>query len=537
MKLIRAVSAICSLAFVMAPASAQPPLSDKVPAEALLYVGWSGRSLTFDGSLFGQLLAEEEVRRFFAGSRVAVADGLGLDEPGRAILDELWAMGGVAWRHPMALGLLDVPRLTRPAGDGAAAPPPKRLGTLIVDLQKDRAEFERRFQAMLASARKKAGISQAVVGKTPYFRFDTRLGPCGMGFVGDMFFLAVGEEAPETVVDLAAGKAKPLSRVPEFVAAMKGVADENAQTAFYVDLARVRKAIEAFPPPPDGAAVPLAVRLDRTLKAVGLDRATAVAAAAGIADRCMYEKVRLFTPAEHRGLLAALSGQALPATAFSSVPADADLVVAVRQEPPKLLAELLGVLEELDPETKAKCGAALERAKQKLGLAVRKDLLAHLGDQWTLVSAPSLGGFGAGTVLTVTVKDEGKLKAGLDRLAKALDRLIGTPAEKDRAACGYGVARTTTRSGATVHYVSAIGQAGPLPVAPAWAVHKGRLYVAAFPQVVAAALDRPEGKGLDQHPDFVALRKRLAAAPSVLVYVNTPHVLDHLYGAALLGWT
>ena len=529
MKLLRVLSTICSLALAIAPAAGQPPLAEKIPAEAIVYAGWAGRSLTFDGSLFGQMLAEQEVSAFLAGSRAAVADGLSLAEADRAILDELWAMGGIAWRHPAALGIYSLPA-------AAGAEPPKLVAALVVDLQKDRADFERRFQTMLASARQKAGISEAAVGTTPYYRFGTRLGSCGMGFVGDMFFLAIGEEAPERVVALAAGKGKSLAKAPEFGAAMKGVADEGAQAAVYVDLVRLRKAAEACPPPAVGADVPAPVRLAGRLKAVGLDRATALAGVTSIVDRCMYQKIRLFTPAEHRGLLTALSGPALPPSAMASVPADADLVLAVRQDPQKVLKELPAVLAALDGQTNTQLGQALEWARQKLGLDIPGDLLAHLGDEWVLVSAPSRGGVGTGTVLSVSVQDEAKLTTGLDRLAAALDRVLAGPAAPGEPTRGYRVVRSVS-GGVSIHHVACAGEAAPLPVAPAWAVHKGRFYLAAFPQVVAAAVTRGEAKGLDQQADFAVARKRMPAGASVLVYVNTPHVLEHLYGAALLAWT
>jgi len=530
MKLLRVLSAICSLGLPTAPGWGQPPLADRIPAEAVVYVGWSGRSLTFDGSLLGQLLAEPEVRGFFAGSRAAVADGLRLAESDRAILDELWAMGGIAWRHPLAVGVFGLPAAAR------VGPPPKLLVTMVVDLQKDQEDFERRFQAMLASARERAGITQATVGTTPYYRFDSPLGPCGMGFVGDFFFFAIGEDAPERMVALAAGKGKPLAKAPEFVAAMKGIAEEGAQAAAYVDLARLRKALEARPAPPADGKAPTPTSLSERLKAIGLGRATALAAGASIVDRCIHQKIRLYTPAPHGGVLTALSGQPLPPTALVSAPADADVVLAVRQDPRKTFKELPAVLAALDPETHARFNTALSWAREKLGLDIPRDLLAHLGDEWTVVSAPSLGGVGAGTVLRVSIRDEAKLSAGLDRLAAALDRLLGVPARAGRPARGYGVARTVS-GGVTIHYVAAVGQAPPVSVAPAWAVHEGRFYLAAFPQVVAAAVTRAEGKGLEQEAEFAALRKRVAATPSVLLYVNTPHVLEHLYGAALAAWT
>ena len=41
---------VCTCGLVV-PASAEPPLADQLPAETLLYAGWAGTGLTFDGSL------------------------------------------------------------------------------------------------------------------------------------------------------------------------------------------------------------------------------------------------------------------------------------------------------------------------------------------------------------------------------------------------------------------------------------------------------------------------------------------------------
>jgi prepilin-type processing-associated H-X9-DG protein len=86
-----------------------------------------------------------------------------------------------------------------------------------------------------------------------------------------------------------------------------------------------------------------------------------------------------------------------------------------------------------------------------------------------------------------------------------------------------------------VHYLAAPGL--QMPVAPAWAIHEGRLYVAAFPQVVIAAATGTGEKPLAEDPAFLALRKPLAATPSALVYMNTPALVRRLYGAPLVGWT
>jgi prepilin-type processing-associated H-X9-DG protein len=75
------------------------------------------------------------------------------------------------------------------------------------------------------------------------------------------------------------------------------------------------------------------------------------------------------------------------------------------------------------------------------------------------------------------------------------------------------------------------------PVAPAWAVYKGRLYVAGWPQIILAAIDNQAKGGLVKNADFAQLRAKLGGNPSILTYLNTPHFLRQGYALPLALWT
>ena len=528
MRAARILLALCVLAPPAAPAWSQPPLADKLPEETLLYVGWAGRSLTFDGSMFGQMLAEQDTRQLVGAFQAAVSAGLRLDKEDQALLDRLWGMGGIAWEHPCAVGLFDVlPAGEGSPGSGKAVP----VGALLVDLEKGRAEFNRELQAMLALGRGKLKITQAAVGDVSYHRFETRAGPCGMGFIGNLFFVTVGPKAPETVQALAGGKAKPLGKRPEFVAAMKEVSGEQVQIALYVDLARAYQVAEKLTGPGPAATGPsVPGRFCRLCKALGLEGATTLAGAANIVDRGLYEKLRVFSPAPHRGVLAPLAGEALPATALAGVPGDADLVLTFRADPLRSLGEIRQVAAAVGRDLGRRMETVLGLARLRLGVDLEKDLLAHLGDHWTLVSAPSLGGLGTGAILSVSLKDEAKFTAALSKCEEALKKGVGELVR--------GLDVLSIKAGAVeVHYVSGVGEAPKAPLAPAWAVFKGRLYLALFPQVIIAATSGTAEKSLAELPAFAALRNRVPARPSALMYVDAPHLLRQCYGMLLLDWT
>ncbi len=530
-----AVLALWASACAAGPAWSGVPLADKVPAQTLVYVGWAGRSLTLDGSLFGQLIADPDVRGVLGAVHTAVSRQLAEEKDGLATFNHLWAMGKIAWQHPCAVALFDIS--APPMREGRRRGEPRPAGAVLIALGKDKAAFEGELQGLLAVAGKELKITQAAVGDVSYHRFDTPAGPCGLGFAGDIFFMSLGEKAPETITSLAGGKAKSLAASGPFAAAMKAVCGESVQMAWYFNVARACEVMDKLMPRPPAATAPAAPSdFRRAVKALGVDRVTALAGAANILDRGIHEKSRIFSPAPHRGLLMPLSGAPLAPEALAGVPADADVVASARLDVGKLVGEFNSVVAGFEPESVARIDAALAGAGKQFALNIEKDLLANLGDQWTLYSAESLGGFLTGTVLSVTVKDAAKLQDALRKIEEVAKGMMGRSPAGGRRGRGFTI--RSFKSGAVeVHYVAAIGRRALLPVAPAWAVHKGRLYLAAFPQVVVAAASGTARKPLAGDADFAALRKRVAAAPSALLYVNSPRLIRRLYGLGLVGWT
>jgi len=76
-----------------------------------------------------------------------------------------------------------------------------------------------------------------------------------------------------------------------------------------------------------------------------------------------------------------------------------------------------------------------------------------------------------------------------------------------------------------------------MPVAPAWSIHKGRLYVAPFPQIIQSALENGSGKSLVKSPEFMRIRSKLSADATVITYTDTPKMIRQLYGIYMFAWT
>ncbi len=560
-KIINMVAALFVVAGLTGTVMSAAPLADKVPENAIAYVGWSGRSLTFNGSMFGQLLAEPGVKDLFGAIRTAA--GKGLESTGEqdapAMFESVWAMAAIAWQKPSAAALLDISVPAGP-GEGAAAGPDESVpvGVVLIDLQKDKAAFDAHLQKLLGLIGKENKLSQAAVGNLSYHGFTTPAGKCAMGYVGSVFFISLGDGVPIKVASVVNGKAKSLANLAKFKAAMKEVAGEQVQMAYYADVPRILTIAEKLTPMPPATTAPAdQSQFRKIIKAMGIDGVTAIAGASNIVDRGFHEKCRIFSPAPHRGVLMPAAGKPLGAAALSGIPDDADYVAAINLDPAKVLAEIKRIAAAIDPNAGEQVEGMLSAACEQLGLDIEKDLLTHMGDQWTLVSAPSLGGTLTGTAVIVQLKDAEKFSAALAKLEAQIVKIASglAPTTMSVDLTGDEVppgirgepivlpAREATasirkyKSGEIeVHYFAMPGDI-LIPVAPAWAVHKGKFYLAAFPQVVAALAGGTTQKPLAQSAAFASFRKRLSPNASALSYTNTPSLVRRFYGAVLLGGT
>ena len=514
------IASIALLALALPVAGA--PLADKVPADALVYVGWAGsKNLAFDGSLLGQLLREPAAGAIVQALETASGEKAGPDA--RKAVAAAWTLAGWAWRSSAAIAVLDLP-------DPQKGAPPALA--VLIDVGKGRTAFEAQVNQLLGSLGKDVKRERATAGSATYELIHLKPGgpPIAYGAVGDVVFFCIGPDVVKRFLQLAPDKA--LKANPKFAACLKEVGGENEQLAFYLDATALAAKAEglAAPRPRQGQPPKNVVRA--AIDALGLGKAEALAATVRVVDRGLYTKTRLFTPAPHRGVLLPLAGQVLTPADLEGLPADADYVAAARISAKSTLAEVRNLVQLLaEPRDAEEFDAKWAKLEKRLGFSVADDLLEHLGDTWTISSAASQGGFLTGTLLTVTVKDPAKLAVALGKLEILLLQAAGAAAGEPDS-----VRIETIRSDRVeIKYVAGAGL--PMPVAPAWAVHKKKLYVALWPQVIQAAVANGREPGLDKSPDFAAARQRVSPRPTVLTYTHTPRVVRQVYNLLLVGWT
>ena len=515
MKYRFALVAVC-LAAITGPMAAAPPLADRLPADTLIYVGWAGRSLTFDGSLTGQLLAEPAVGDILSGLRSLVEAQL--DDVQREQFAHAWQMGRIAWQHPLAVALLDM----RGGADGATF-----QAVVLLEPGRDRDVFMTHLNALVQTL--KFDFSEQTIGLTVCHvaRDVPVFGELAYGFAGETFFFSFGTGAARRIVELASDVS--LAASPTFKQQWSQVAGDGEQIAFYADIAALVDRIEQLVNCPEAAQTQAVSEMRRVIDALGLGKASAAVACTRIVDRGMYTRARLFTPAPHQGLLMPLAGGELTEADLAAVPGDADFVAAIKLSPQAAWDELLRVLAQLDPAARDQLLQAVAKAEQEIGLSISDDILSNLGDTILLSSAASQGGFLTGTAVSITVKDSEKLSAALARLEQYLAESF--PAEG-------GLSIETTNAGRTpIRYLR--GSLGfPWPIAPAWTIHKDKLYVALWPQVIASIIARNGAIcPVTAEESYQQVRMHLGRSASGLCYINTPAILRKLYHWPLIGWT
>ncbi len=553
---VRVIIALLAVCPLIAAGQAVPapavPLADRMPARTLAYAGWAGRSLTFDGSMFGQLLNDPDIAKIVLAVGEAVRKDIPTDAK-KEIFTRSWAMAGIAWQHPAAAALIDLKM-----GEQGPAP----TAALLIDLDTDREAFAKQLDALLTVSRELGclRLTDATLGSVSY-RVSARVGDSpeiSFGYIGNVLFVGVGADAPKAIIEAAA--AGKLSADKKFTECLQAVAPGagDVQMVCYVDVSALVGKLEQLAPAPAGTGKPdadhaRAGKIRRFIAAMGLDKVSAAAGATRVIDRGLYSRTRIFTPAPHRGLLLALAGPEITDDDLSAVPDDADFLLAAKVSPTVAWDELRGAVKDADPNADGRFTAEVARIEDRLGVSLGKDVFSQLGDTWVLSSAPSRGGFLTGTMLAVDVKSPARLAAAIGKIEVAL---LPSPAKEPKGPAPAATAtapagkaapgpasrpsvETLKFARADIHYLALPSALAPMPLAPAWALHKNHLLVAAWPQVIqsAVASTASAATSVTQTADFRSARSRVAGKPSVLFYCNAPKLARQVYNWALVGWS
>lgn len=240
----------------------------------------------------------------------------------------------------------------------------------------------------------------------------------------------------------------------------------------------------------------------------GLHSVTFYSGFDGAAERSVME---LDMPSPRKGLLRLAGGKPFTFADAPPVPPDVtswsmtNFDAGVFYDTALLAAE--NIVRLVSPDDASKVKDFVKLADASLGISLRDDLLAMLGDKVVSYSSPGEGPLTLGQSFLISVKDGDKVLEALDGIIKSLAKATGADLTVKKKKY-HGVELRE------VHW----RQPGMF-LAPSYAVHKGWLSIGYFPQAVQGYILRANGELPGWKPDE-ATRATVAKLPNPVVSIS-----------------
>jgi prepilin-type processing-associated H-X9-DG protein len=483
---------IAFLALFISTAAFAQPLADRVPADALVYIGWQGsQSLDgYSGSHLQAIVDSSDLPKVFSEWVPLLIQRLGQSEPQAAGVMQLIATaGGHFWKHPSALYFAGVD-LTNPNN-----PIPKLA--IICDAGNEADAIV----ASLNAAMTKIGVLESPAKITLH---NNR-------FVCVTF---LSEPAAELTA-LLNGKAQPdasLAGRAEFKKALAQTPGRAAAVA-YVDIQSLVKSLQKF-------------GIGNMIDAGALSGTTQAILTLGFEGKDWVTQWYMGIAPGHVPREKPLTDQLL-----KSIPKSVYSMAAVRFDLSALFNQLHGMMSSADPEFSRAIDQGIGIAKAMTGVNIQTDLFDALGDEWAIYTDPSVGG-GSGLLSVVMInrpRDSKKLEESLEKLELFISNMatMGMQHADGQLRLSFRQAKVGDLN---IHYLAV-----PV-VAPAWAVKDGNIYFAFYPQVLASAAKIPAaGSSILDNDKYQAMKKRLGGqAPVAVSFSDLPRTIGPAYANLMM---
>ncbi|HEV8606386.1 MAG TPA: DUF3352 domain-containing protein [Tepidisphaeraceae bacterium] len=492
------------LTLVFASVVLAQPMADRVPSDAVVYIGWQGGDSVgagYEKSHLKGVIDSSNIPQFFSEFLPRVIERLGKDDAqAAAVFRSVHGIGRLCWQKPTAIyfGGIDM---------NAPAPMPKL--SLIADAGGDAQGMVNSLNPLVESLNR-AGVPlvASVHGK----RFVT----VSVGAdISAAFAGLLGDAADKTLPGLTTRK--------EFADAM-GQVQKQPVVALYVDVEATLRLVDQMlaGEGPNGKAQWANLR-----DGIGLAGLKRIVCAAGFEGADWATQCFVAAPAPRNGMLALLDGKPLSDEIFKLVPKSASYVVAGRFDLAKVFQGIRTLVGDLDPDSQKMLDQATGAAAAMTAVNIQTQIFEPLGDEWAVYADPNVGGNNLmGFVLVNRLDDAKTLEVALDKLDLAAGNIISGQTRGDGVVIAM---RQTTIGDVNVRYWA-------IPVfSPSWTIKDGNLYVALQPQLVAsAAAAGGKGGSVLDNEGFVAARKRIGGTKaSSMSYINLQETITSSYATTL----
>jgi prepilin-type processing-associated H-X9-DG protein len=483
------------------------PLADRVPDDAMLYVGWAGAETlgeAYKGSNLKAILDNSKIRELFTqfipqGAKKIIENEPDAEKP----LTMLMTIAPSMWKHPHALfASIDFSNPDQPVPHIA----------LICKAGADAPRVHQQITEILAE-----------IGDTPIPVHDLKQ--------DDLVGITIGYEEAEQA--LAGGRGSgPIGRSIAFMTALKQVQAHPALIC-YVDVEKlITQAEAAFLK--SNAPEEVKEKVPKALDASGLRGLKRVIRSSAFDGKDWMSVTFVEVPAPRTGLLSAVDSEPVSPDLLKAIPADATFVATTRFDLAKLIQEIRTAAGAVDPRGQQFVDMGIGGVQVALAKNPLTDILEPMGQDWAMYCAPSVSGNGLlGLVVLNKLDDAAKAQAAYPTAWINLSNWAAIAMQQAEAEVEIR-GRMTKIGDLNVFYAG-------LPIAaPAWTLKDGYLFAGLYPQSAAAgarALSKMGGKSISDNERFQALQKRLAVSnPVSFSFYDLPAIAGQgsMYGQLLM---
>ncbi len=487
------------------PQEEKPVFSQVAPEECIYYMSMAGVAEPDPSSpnRTEQFLAEPEVREFIKEVDSAIRAAIGKNAEDAPVGKDVYALVKTALTRPWCVFVSELE--VNPDG-----PPKAKIGFLL-EPGDDAAAVSKHLEAILNQVPGLPEVTEATIEGVTYRQY--RLGDDSLtwGIDDGLFFLAMGDGVIEGMHE------RMRTPAPAWLAEMKEqLPVPRRATVTYVNLAALR---EAILPILLAESPREAEQIKMVVSALGLDKFESARSITGLDENGMLDRtvVEFDGPLPH--VWEALVGESLTAEDLRGVPADANVLLAMKVDPHKVHEAIGKTADQFRPGMSSEIERIAGGAVAIAGFENVDAALGSLGKTWTIYNSPSEGGaFLTGLTICVEVNDS------FDRVHKTLEAMLRMVGSQDESVPRV---KTTSVDGIPITYLQFTRD--PLPIAPAWTIHEGRLIVSLIPQNVRAALTRATGAPSIGSRPMVAKALGESPAPMGLFYADPQSTAGTLY--------
>jgi len=489
---------------------ATPRLESLVPAHTFFFASLSdvaGMRAQCSRTAMGKLWNEPEVQAFIAPAMVEIRKHLKTAEakaghPILGILDSIAGQAAVAVvsYDPLYGGLIP---------DAA----------ILVDLGNGRADFRKIHAEALAKAEGKVGVTVKEHAGVP-FEIVTLPGgvELSIAYFGNALVLTSVPERMREMIDASQGKLeKNLATNPTFQATNR----HTGKDAFFSAFVNVESVLAHF----GDRLPPMATQI---MGKLAIDSVKAFGFASSFAGEGIRETFFAYVPGEKKGLMKLFytspgSGMEL----LGRVPRDAFYAAAGRGDVEKFYVEALQLVGDVEPNVLEQVMGGIYQAEEFIGLRIREDLLAPLGDQMAAYAAmPGGGGLIPDLVMMVKLDAPEKFEQSLVHLVNRGKELMAGDRRLTMEL------RNLAFAGKKIFYIHVSEKYGdPVAVTPSYVREGDLAYFSLYPQVLKDLAARKfAGPSILENPDFNRALKGLPEEMTSVEYMDFNAIVRILYG-------